>query len=59
MTDHTPYLIALLRARAEGDTDTLAELRDVLADDEHADALLEEADGGGVDSEPPADTSDA
>lgn len=43
------YLLALLMAKADDDADTLAELRDVLADPEHADALLGQAEGGDVD----------
>ena len=38
------FLVALLQAKADGDDDTVAELRDILrGDPEEADALLEEA----------------
>jgi hypothetical protein len=57
VTDPTPLLIALLQARAEGDDETADELADIMADDEHAAAVLEEAERGG-EPEPPADTSD-
>ena len=45
----TAYLIALLQARADDDADSVAELVDILrGDPEEAEALLEEARGGGV-----------
>jgi len=39
------FLIALLQAKADGDDESVAELRDVMADGEHAAALLEQVAG--------------
>lgn len=50
---HAPaYLAALLLARADDDADTVEELKSLMADPEHAQALLEQVQGGG-EADPP------
>jgi hypothetical protein len=50
------YLAALLMAKADDDADTLEELKSLLADPEHAQALLEQAEGGNVELGGDSDT---
>jgi len=48
------FLAALLMAKADDDAESVAELRDVMADGEHAGALLEQVTGEGDAEQPDA-----